>query len=123
MVAWRPTRGVKVMATAGKLGPWRRLLPLALCLATAEVPAAEPDAPRLFQSDGRELAKVKRRAATGDRGLAAAVEAVRERADRALGVKPLTIVHKPKAPPSGDRHDYVSMAPYFWPNPATKDGL
>jgi hypothetical protein len=109
------------MATGGKLGPW--LLPLALCLAAGAVPAAGPDAPRLFQSDGRELAKVKRRAAGGDKGLAAAVEAVRARADRALGVKPLTIVHKPKAPPSGDRHDYVSMAPYFWPNAATKDGL
>src|SRR5262249_13737010 len=30
---------------------------------------------------------------------------------------------KPKAPPSGDKRDYVSMAPYFWPNPDTKTGL
>ena len=30
---------------------------------------------------------------------------------------------KSKAGPSGDKHDYVSYAPYFWPNPATPDGL
>jgi hypothetical protein len=55
--------------------------------------------------------------------VAAAFAELRGRADSELKTKPLTIVHKPKAPPSGDRHDYVSMAPYFWPNPDTKDGL
>src|SRR5262249_4512924 len=36
---------------------------------------------------------------------------------------PFTVVNKPKPPPSGDKHDYVSMAPYFWPDPAKPDGL
>jgi hypothetical protein len=26
-------------------------------------------------------------------------------------------------PPSGDKHDYLSQAPYFWPDPTKKDGL
>jgi len=26
-------------------------------------------------------------------------------------------------PPSGDKHDYMSMGRYWWPNPDTKDGL
>lgn len=26
-------------------------------------------------------------------------------------------------PPSGDKHDYISMGRYWWPNPDTKDGL
>jgi hypothetical protein len=30
---------------------------------------------------------------------------------------------KKDTPPSGDKHDYMSLAPYWWPNPATKDGL
>ncbi len=25
--------------------------------------------------------------------------------------------------PSGDKHDYVSLSKYFWPNPKTSDGL
>jgi hypothetical protein len=87
-------------------------------------PPAEPGPPRLFQSDGRDLAKVKRRlAAGGDKQLAAALTELRAQADRELKTEPLTVVHKPKAPPSGDKHDYVSMAPYFWPDPDKKDGL
>jgi hypothetical protein len=27
------------------------------------------------------------------------------------------------APPSGDKHDYMSIAPYWWPNPKTSNGL
>jgi hypothetical protein len=30
---------------------------------------------------------------------------------------------KPMTPPSGDKHDYMSMGRYWWPNPDTKDGL
>jgi len=28
-----------------------------------------------------------------------------------------------QAPPSGDKHDYMSIAPYFWPDPKKPDGL
>ena len=37
--------------------------------------------------------------------------------------KTYTVVNKTDTPPSGSKHDYVSMAPYFWPNPDTKDGI
>ena len=38
--------------------------------------------------------------------------------------KPTLKVTDIKLPrPSGDPHDYVSIAPYRWPNPDTKDGL
>ena len=32
-------------------------------------------------------------------------------------------MQKGRIPPSGNKHDYMSMAPYFWPNPATASGL
>jgi Alginate lyase len=100
------------------------VLAVAVALAgAAVVPGAEPEPPRLFQSDGRDLAAAKRRAGAGDRALATALAQLRERADRELRTEPLTVVNKPKAPPSGDKHDYVSMAPYFWPDPAKPDGL
>jgi hypothetical protein len=36
---------------------------------------------------------------------------------------PLSVMDKKLTPPSGDKHDYMSLAPYFWPNPETKDHL
>jgi hypothetical protein len=92
-------------------------------VAAVLLPAARADPPRLFQSDGRDLEKVKQRLAAGDRQVAAGVDALRKQADKQLQTRPLSVIHKPKAPPSGDRHDYVSMAPYFWPDPGKKDGL
>src|SRR5262249_5023280 len=51
--------------------------------------------------------------------------ALRRAAEKELKAGPYTIVinNKPQPAPSGDKHDYVSMAPYFWPDPAKKDGL
>lgn len=34
-----------------------------------------------------------------------------------------SVVDKDKLPPSGDKHDYMSLSPYWWPNPDTEDGL
>src|SRR5690606_4457813 len=49
--------------------------------------------------------------------------ALRDRADRALEQKPLSVMDKPAIPPSGDKHDYMSQGTYWWPNPNTPDGL
>jgi hypothetical protein len=35
---------------------------------------------------------------------------------------PVSIVNKQQTPPSGDKHDYMSQAPYFWPDPSKPDG-
>src|SRR5207302_773663 len=47
------------------------------------------------------------------------------RARRAGGGSGLRAASRPKrrVPPSGDKHDYVSMGPYWWPNPAKRGGL
>lgn len=34
-----------------------------------------------------------------------------------------SVTHKTTTPPSGDKHDYLHPAPYWWPNPDTSDGL
>ena len=33
------------------------------------------------------------------------------------------VTNKDKFPPSGNKHDYLSIAPYWWPNPNTADGF
>jgi hypothetical protein len=44
-------------------------------------------------------------------------------ADEALAGPTYTVVNKPFTPPSGDKHDYMSLSPYWWPDPDKKDGL
>lgn len=33
------------------------------------------------------------------------------------------VVNKDKTAPSGDKQDYVTLSPYWWPNPETENGL
>jgi hypothetical protein len=35
----------------------------------------------------------------------------------------VSVMDKKDIPPSGDKHDYMSLAPYWWPDPNTKGGL
>ncbi|MEM1444912.1 MAG: alginate lyase family protein [Planctomycetota bacterium] len=46
-----------------------------------------------------------------------------EKADDSLELPIRSVVDKPKAPASGSLNDYVSLSPYWWPNPDTDDGL
>ena len=51
------------------------------------------------------------------------IEKLHREADEIIE-KPLLRVVDIKLPrPSGDPHDYVSIGPYWWPNPDTPDGL
>ena len=92
-------------------------------LAAHAFAADEPEAPRLFLSDGAALAQVKERIAAGDKRFKATRSHPWWKADKDLRRKPLTIVNKPKAPSAIDKHDYVSLAPYWWPDPDKPDGL
>lgn len=40
-----------------------------------------------------------------------------------LKMTPLTVIEKKIVPPSGDKRDYLSIAPYFWPDPSKPDGI
>lgn len=42
---------------------------------------------------------------------------------KALAAPIRTVVDKPKPSPTGDAHDYVSYARYYWPDPSKPDGL
>ena len=44
-------------------------------------------------------------------------------ADRLLKQPIYSVMDKAQAGPSGDKHDFVSYAPYWWPDPAKPDGL
>ncbi|MHB8524931.1 MAG: alginate lyase family protein [Candidatus Acidiferrales bacterium] len=95
---------------------------LYLCCAAAGSATGEIErTPRVFLLDARVL-RTERQLAKSDPRNAVVVAAGRA-ADRALTQKPLSVMDKSVPPPSGDKHDYMSQAPYFWPNPHTPTGL
>jgi Alginate lyase len=49
--------------------------------------------------------------------------AVEAAAEAALMTKIASVVDKPQASPTGDAHDYISYARYYWPNPDTPSHL
>jgi hypothetical protein len=71
--------------------------------------------------DAETLLEQKRLDTTGHGD--ALVAAVRQAADRAMKEGPYSVMDKQVSPPSGDKHDYMSMGTYWWPNPKTPNGL
>jgi len=45
------------------------------------------------------------------------------KADSLLHCAPMSVMDKAAVPASGDKHDYMSQARYFWPDPHKSDGL
>ena len=96
-----------------------------LCLVLAAVVGSRSAAsePRYFGARPGALADSKARLASGDAILQPALHALVESAEKALKVTPPSVTQKTKLAPSGDRHDYMSTAPYFWPDPKKPGGL
>jgi hypothetical protein len=85
--------------------------------------SAESDTPRVFLLEGQALQATRNKIYDGDPELSAADQRLLQDAEEASAVGPFTVVDKETMPPSGDRHDYLSQAPYWWPDPDGKDGL
>jgi hypothetical protein len=93
----------------------------ALVTGAAPTASARPEAPQTNRIphtavlDGARLHRTKVRLDHGHPRLRRAVALLRGRADRWLDQGPWTVVDKPRPAPSGDLHDYLSQAPYWWP--------
>ena len=100
----------------------KALLVLAVCCSLCPAPGTQEQKadllPRVFLLDAKTLADQKQRGASNE-----LVVAAREAADRAMKEGPFSVMDKDKVPPSGDKHDYMSQGPYWWPNPGTPKGL
>jgi hypothetical protein len=98
---------------------------LVLCLfqACSTVRKAGTPVPRVFLLEAGHLRMVREKMRGGDTHWAPALARLQEDAREALSAGPFSVVHKKIMPPSGDPHDYMSQAPYFWPNPGASNGL
>lgn len=83
----------------------------------------QPGKPAVFALDIKALEKNKGRINAKDEELLPAYKQLIKEAGEALQFGPVSVMEKKNVPPSGDRHDYMSLAPYHWPDPAKPDGL
>ena len=76
----------------------------------------------LLLLDRAHLARVVEQARHGDPDIKASLAALEEDARKALTFGPVSVMDKGVTPPSGDKHDYMSQAPYWWPDPSKANG-
>ena len=94
-----------------------------LGLALAVGRASAESAPEIYLADGDRLAEARQRVRDGDPAVQPAYEALLRHADAALEQPMLSVTQKPRVPPGGTINDYVSLSPYWWPDPEAQDGL
>lgn len=107
------------------ISSWRRpILLLCAALATGLMSLPTFAAPaRWFSYDPARLAAAHEKIASGDPLYKPSYDALLKEADAALASKPSSVTEKGLAPASGDKHDYFSFGPYWWPNPDTPNSL
>jgi hypothetical protein len=90
-----------------------------LLFATSITTAAQP--PTTLVLDGKALEANR---TSTDPAIKNAISDVRRKADQLVKARrTYSVINKPQIPPSGDKHDYMSQGPYWWPDPAKPNGL
>lgn len=79
--------------------------------------------PDTYGLQGQSVDTLRERSRAGDPAARDLVALIRRDADRLAAAPLVAVTDKPEPSPGGDRHDYVSLAVYYWPNPKTPDGL
>jgi hypothetical protein len=78
---------------------------------------------QVFILDSENLMKAKNRIQSNNPTVLPAFNKLIRESDLALTSGTFSVVEKELTPPSGDKHDYMSIAPYWWPNPNRSSGL
>ena len=115
----RLTESSRAKVVTSRIG----IVTLAALLVSPFHVAAQRSSPRVFLLDAKQLETTKQRIHDGDKSFAPALAKLERDARKALTQGPFSVVTKSVTPPSGDKHDYMSQAPYFWPDKNTPDGL
>jgi hypothetical protein len=79
--------------------------------------------PVVYLMNSKRLIDLKKKFQTGDEATRLVVNDLRGKANNALSMKPLSVMNKAFTPVSGDKHDYMSQAPYFWFDSSKANGL
>jgi len=79
--------------------------------------------PDVFVLDANALLANKNKVKANDAAVFPAYKELIKDANVALQFGPVSVMEKKHVPPSGDKHDYMSLAPYHWPDPTKPGGL
>jgi hypothetical protein len=80
--------------------------------------------PKTLAIDGKVLQKNYDLIVANDVDKVRALKLLLKKADKVLEeAKVYSVMDKKQVPPSGDKHDYMSTGPYWWPDPTIPDGL
>ncbi|PWC14858.1 alginate lyase [Brenneria roseae subsp. americana] len=92
-----------------------------LSLTAADSLFAAPAHPLIVALE--DLNYSQQQVAANTPSFSAAYQTLIARADKALTHPVYSVMDKTLTAASGDKHDYYSFPPYWWPDPAKKDGL
>ena len=79
--------------------------------------------PATLSLDGERLADIKNKAGQKNTTALQITGSVIKQADKLLSMKPVSVMEKVFTPVSGNKHDYMSQAPYFWYDSSKPKGL
>ena len=100
------------------------LLLVVSCMIFTTVCYAQSEKKAVFALDMTSLAMNKSKLKAGNMKLSPAYQHLLEVADKTLAKNKIyTVMEKKQTPPSGDMHDYMSLAIYYWPDPEKSNGL
>src|SRR5688572_339792 len=79
--------------------------------------------PKVLIMDANRLAGVKKKWQQKDETVLTLTDSLQKQADGYLKMKPVSVMDKQVTPVSGNKHDYMSQAPYFWYDSTKPNGL
>jgi hypothetical protein len=96
---------------------------LSIMLVRADRASAQTALPAVRLLRAEEIASARARLRAGDTALAPAYAKLIDDAKSALTQGPWAVTDKKTLAPSGDKHDYMSFGPYWWPDTTKPNGL
>jgi hypothetical protein len=95
----------------------------AVMLLSPATLAAQTSPPQTLFLDNDMLQQLQTGYAKKERAYEQALKKIVDESNKILKRNSRSVIDKSVIPPSGDKHDFLSMAPYFWPDPTKNNGL
>jgi len=96
---------------------------LLILLAMLIIGRVTAQSPKVLIMDAGRLAEVKKKWGQKDATILRLTDSLQKQADGYLKMKPVSVMDKQFIPVSGNKHDYMSQAPYFWYDSTKPNGL
>ena len=94
-----------------------------ICTLFVFIASTQAQLPNTFLVNPERLVTLKNSLKKGDSRTITLINSLLKKAESNLKRKPVSVTTKKKIPTGGTRHDYMSMAPYFWPDSSKPNQL